>query len=348
MLAWDSRPRFSIIIVNYNGAALLPGCLSSIAASVAPSSEIVVVDNGSSDESVRILAGYSWVKVVQSKQNLGFAGGNNLGLASCSGEYVLLLNNDTLVTPGSIQSLVAYLDSHPSVGVAQGKMVLPRQGGRLDVCGSFLTSSGLPYHYGYFKPDGPQYMRNYPVFSGKGAFLMFRRELISRIGGFLFDSDFFCYYEESDFCHRCWLAGSEVHFVSTPPIEHLSGATGKRILREDSIQNYYIRNMIFSLLSNLSATSLVRIMPLFFSILILRLFVFLLTLRGRSMLSLGSALLYNLRSWERVARRRQLIRNIRTRTDAEIFRLVLLNPRFDYFIKTFTGKIGEYRDQDLV
>ncbi|MEI9866651.1 MAG: hypothetical protein WDN00_19285 [Limisphaerales bacterium] len=92
-------------------------------------------------------------------------------------------------------------------------MQLPRFDQTLDVCGSYLTWLGLPYHYGFYKTDQPKYQHSRPIFSGKGACLMFRRDIVKRIGGFLFDDSFFCYYEESDFCHRVWLAGWEVHFV---------------------------------------------------------------------------------------------------------------------------------------
>src|SRR5579859_7798728 len=215
----DLRGQASVLVVNYNGARFLPGCLDSLLASKAPYREVIVVDNASTDGSLLVLERYPWVKVVKSSSNVGFAGGNNLGLRHCLGEYVLLLNNDTVVPAGFLQPLVEYLEQHPKVGAVQGKMVLPNYGNALDVCGSFLTRFGFPYHYGYFKPDGVMYQRNYPVFSGKGACLMFRRELVSRAGGFLFDDDFFCYYEETDFCHRVWLAGYEVHFVATPAIQ---------------------------------------------------------------------------------------------------------------------------------
>src|SRR5436309_11467547 len=191
----------SILLVNFNGAKLLPGCLNSLAALSYRNREVLLVENASTDDSLRVLESYPWVKVIRSPSNLGFAGGNNLGLAHCSGEYVLLLNNDTIATPDFLQPLCAYLEQYPQVGIVQGKMLLPRFGNTLDVCGSFLTALGLPYHYGYYKSDGPKYQRSYPIFSGKGACLMFRRELIERVGGFLFDDDFFCYYEETDFCH---------------------------------------------------------------------------------------------------------------------------------------------------
>ena len=339
-------PSLSILVVNWNGATLLPVCLDSLYQH-ATGCEIIVVDNASTDDSLDILKKRSWVKLVRAPKNLGFAGGNNLGLEESCGNYVLLLNNDTKVTPGLLESLCEYLDNNHQVGAVQGKMVLPRYDNSLDVCGSFFTALGLPYHYGYFKPDGAKYQRSYPVFSGKGACLMFRRELIEKIGGFLFDEDFFCYYEESDFCHRVWLAGYEVHFVPSPPIQHLMGATGDRLLKQDLVQRYYLRNMMFSLLGNLSFASALRIMPVFFGILIFRMVIFLLTFRWAAFGAHWGAFTYNLRHWKRIKARRELIGRIRKKTDREIFAKILRTPRLDYFIKTFKGRIGDYVDEEL-
>jgi GT2 family glycosyltransferase len=341
------RPRqVSVLIVNYNGSKLLSDCLKSLKVSIIER-KIVVVDNGSTDESVEVLKQFPEVNVVRSGKNLGFAGGNNLGLKDCHGDYVLLLNNDTIVTSGFLEFLCEYLDRNPQVGAVQGKMVLPRHGNSLDVCGSFFTSLGLPYHYGYFKADGPKYQRSYPVFSGKGACLMFRRELIEKVGGFLFDEQFFCYYEESDFCHRVWLAGYEVHFVPSPPIQHLMGATGDQLLKQDVIQQYYVRNMMFSLLGNLSPASIIRIGSAFFLVLIVQMARFLIKIEWAMVRAYFGAFAYNFRHWKRIKARRQLIRNIRKSSDREIFAKVLRTPRLEYFKKTSQGRIRDYVDEDL-
>jgi GT2 family glycosyltransferase len=306
-----------------------------------------VVDNGSTDESLQILKERTWVKTVRASENLGFAGGNNLGLGHCRGRYILLLNNDTITISDFLTPLTDYLDKHPKVGAVQGKMVLPRQGNSLDVCGSFLTSIGLPYHYGNLKPDGPKYQRSYPVFSGKGACLIFRRELIEKVGGFLFDDTFKSYYEESDFCHRVWLAGYEVHFVPSPPIEHLQGATGGRLLKEATVQHQYVRNMMFSLLGNLSAPSIARIMPGFCFVLALRMVSLLFRFKLRAFVAHWTAFTYNVRNPGKIKARRQLVKQIRKTTDGEIFAKVLKNPNWRYFYKTLQEKIGEYVDEEF-
>ncbi len=342
----EAHPGVSVVLVNFNGAQWLPGCLNSLAAVVPRPSEVIVVDNASSDDSLRILGNYPWVKVVQSAENLGFAGGNNLGLRHCTGKYVLLLNNDTVVPPDFLEPLRRYLDEHPTVGIVQGKMVLPRFANRLDVCGSFLTRLGLPYHYGYFKADGTKYQRSYPIFSGKGACLMFRRDLLERVGGFLFDPDFFCYYEESDFCHRAWLAGYEVHFVPCPPVQHFMGGTAGGP-QSAFVLRHYLRNMAFSLMANLQFSSRWRILPVFFTVLVASGLASVVRLRGAQSAAHFGALTYCLKERGRLRNRRQLVNRIRRRPDREIFCKVLRTPRLDYFLKTFSGALASYADEEL-
>jgi GT2 family glycosyltransferase len=325
---------------------VLTDCLNSIGKVLYPTWEVILVDNGSTDDSLLILKQYPWVKVVCSPRNLGFAGGNDLGLRYCCGDYVLLLNNDTIVSPGFLEPLCVYLENNPHVGVVQGKMLLPRFGNSLDVCGSFLTALGMPYHYGFQKPDGPKYQHSFPVFSGKGAFLMFRREVVERVGGFLFDEDFFCYYEETDFCHRVWLAGYEVHFVPGPPVYHLMGATagspqGSFVLR------HYLRNMAFSLLSNLSFSSRLRILPVFFGMLCASMLACGLRLKPAQLAAHWAAISYCVTHWAKIRARRRLVESLRRQPDRAVFDKVLRTPHLEYFIKTLTGQLGTYADENL-
>jgi len=342
----DCEPIVSILIVHYKGLHQLRACVSSLQSTKQPGIEVLIVDNGSSENIADALPDPNLWKLIPSDRNLGFAGGNNLGLNHCKGKYVLLLNDDTIANPEFVSTLSRYLDDHPNVGIVQGKMLLPRFEDTLDVCGSFLTAFGLPYHYGYYKPDGPKYQRNYPVFSAKGACLMFRRDLVSQLGGFLFDEDFFCYYEEADFCHRAWLAGYEVHFVASPPIQHLMGGTAGES-QSVFVLRHYLRNMTFSLLSNLSFASRLRILPLFFSTLIASAFAAALTLKRAQLVAHLGAIAYSIAHYGKIMKRRRLIRKIRRQTDRAIFTKVLRTPRIEYFLKTLTGKLNQYKDDPL-
>lgn len=340
-------PSISILMVNFNGTDLLPACLDSLRAVLRPKFEIIVVDNASSDNSLKILEAYPECKIVRSESNLGFAGGNNLGLAHCQGRLILLLNTDTICEPDFLHFMVDYLQTHPEVAIAQGKMLLSRQGDVLDACGSFLTRFGWLYHYGYYKADSPKYCNSYRIFSAKGACLLFRREIIAQVGGYLFDSDYFCYYEETDFCHRAWLAGYEVHFVHSARILHLQGATASRAHLEGFSLNQFLRNQTFGLFCNLSASSTLWIMPFYCLLMALCFMAGVMT--GKKTVARASlnAILFSAKNLKKIWAQRRVIRKIRKISDSELFRKVMITPRLSYFLKTFTGKLACYQDEEL-
>lgn len=337
-------PLVSIIILNYNGADLLPPCLDSLEDLSYSNREVIVVENGSVDNSIEVLSHYPWVKVIRTEKNLGSTGGYNYGLPHSRGDFVLMMNNDMVANRDFVTVLANYLAEHPEVGIVQGKMVLPRSGGTLEVCGSYLTSFGFPYHYGYFKPDGPKYQRNYPVFTGKGACMMFRREVVANSGGYYFNPDFHCYYEETDLCHRAWLSGYETHFVSSPAVQHLSGVTIARSEKSGFNLQFYLRNMMYSLLTNLQFASVLKIMPLYFLMFTGSMLAGVITGRWVLARSHYKALAYILSNVKKIRTQRQLIRSIRKVPDRQFLPKVLKNPRLSYYIKTFQGRLATYED----
>lgn len=339
-----SDPFVSIIILNYNGADLLPACLESLKNLDYPHYEVVVVENGSTDNSMEVLARFPWVRVCRLETNRGSSGGYNYGLARARGDYILMMNNDMVANAGFVRVLADYLSDHPEVGIVQGKMVLPRHGKALEVCGSFMTWCGLPYHYGYFKPDGPKYQVSYPVFCGKGACMMFRREVIEKAGGYFFNELFHCYYEETDFCHRAWLAGYETHFVPSPPVEHLSGVTIARTEKAGFSMYHYLRNMTFSLLTILEPVWLLRIMPLFSAVLLCSMLAAALAGRRAVARAHWDAIWHTIWRISQIRACRRHIQAFRKQSDAAIFAKTMRNPRLQYFLKTFQGRLGEYAD----
>jgi GT2 family glycosyltransferase len=337
-------PLVSILIVNYNGARVLADCLASLEQVTYPQFEVIVVDNASTDNSAEILARYPSVRELKSDYNRGFAGGNNFGLPACCGQFILLLNSDTIVTPDFLQPLVEYLQKFPRVGIVQGKMILSRHGNALDVCGSFLTSFGFLYHYGYWKQNSPKYDRSYPVFTVKGACMLFRRELVAAVGGYLFNEDFFCYYEETDFCHRVWLAGYEAHFVHTSTIQHLQGATSERTQSSGFVLRQFLANQTFGLLANLSAGSLCWIMPGYFLVFFASMTAAVMTGKKVVFGAHWHALARNFRNLGGIRKQRLLIRRIRKISDRQLFQKVMKTPRPEYFIKTFQSRLSKYED----
>ena len=219
--------QLSVLIVTYHGDDLLANCLASLSSACSDLIEIVVVDNSANATTEQIVRRHRNAKYVAAETNLGFAGGNNLGLPYCTRPFALLLNNDTIIHDEPFSDLIRYLEEHPKVAVVQGKMKLPNQGDVLDSCGSLLTPIGVPVPlYEHAPLSTPLVSR--PVFAAKGACLLFRKSIIDKDGGFLFYDHFKSYYEDVDFCHRVWLAGYEVHFVNTKPIDHLQGKTAAK------------------------------------------------------------------------------------------------------------------------
>ena len=228
----------SILVVSWNRGELLGRCLEAVRAHV-PGAEVRVLDNGSEPALVPV-AGVHWERVAE---NEGFAAGNNRLLAGVERPFVLLLNNDVLLPSGEpVRELLDFLRSRPEVGAAQGTLRLPD--GTSDACGERLTPLGVLSHRGYRQAPGAVAAQAARVLAGKGALLMIRREAIAAAGG-LFRPEFFCYYEDVDFCHRLWLAGYEVWYVPTEPALHAEGSTARQ-LPQRRVWQAYLSNMLAS------------------------------------------------------------------------------------------------------
>jgi len=247
----------SILIVTWNGDELLKNCLDSVRRACGTEPEIVVVDNANLESTKAIVATHPNAQYIAAPENLGFAGGNNLGLPLCTRPYILLLNNDTIIHEEPFTQLIQYLKDHPKVAVVQGKMRLVRFGDVLDECGSYLTSWGEVCPRGYMHPTST-IISDGPVFHAKGACLMFKKSLITDLDGILFHSHFKSNNEDIDLCHRVWITGHEVHFVNTPIIDHLLGQTVSKIVNK-TFDSRGEANRWFSQETNFSTPSLLSI-----------------------------------------------------------------------------------------
>ncbi|MGH7203443.1 MAG: glycosyltransferase family 2 protein, partial [Candidatus Levyibacteriota bacterium] len=143
------KKKVSIIIINWNGLNYLQECLPSLQKQDYPNTEIIVVDNASSDESVSYLKkNFPKVRIVLNDKNYGFAEANNIGYKYITGDYVLFLNNDTKVTRNFLSILVKKLEKDETIGGIQSKILLMDKPDHYDSIGAFLTGTGILYHYG--------------------------------------------------------------------------------------------------------------------------------------------------------------------------------------------------------
>ena len=228
------RGRIAIVIVNYNTREFLRACLATVY-SEAPR-EVVVVDNASSDGSVEMVqAECSRVRLHANKSNVGYGAAANQGIASCRAEYVLLLNSDTLLLPGSLETLTTYLDRYPQAAVV---------GPRLVNADGTLQPSCFPFPgtltWFLDNDDVAWLVRRVPLLQKhllrtwshncgrvvpwvKGAALAIRRSPFESVGGF--DESFFLYFEETDLCYRLKSAGWQIHFAPQATITHVGEAS---------------------------------------------------------------------------------------------------------------------------
>ena len=218
--------RVSIIIPNYNGKKYLGDCLDSLQRLDFPRDtyEIVVVDNASSDGSREFIAAtYPDVVLIKAEKNLGFASGCNLGIKHSSGEYFVLLNNDTVVDSNWLKELVAVADTDPEIAIVGSKLLFKHDPNVIQNAMSYLTDRGDGGDLGTHQPDEGQFDTIREGMAACGASMLIKRTLIEVIGAL--DEDFFAYYEDMDLCYRTRLYGKKIVFAPKSIVHHIHSAT---------------------------------------------------------------------------------------------------------------------------
>lgn len=207
------NPLVSIITVNYNNKAVTEALIASIhRTNDYPNIEIIVVDNGSRENPVpQWRDGYTDIQFIRSEQNLGFAGGNNLGIRAAKGDYWFLVNNDTEFTPGLIQTLVNQLEADQSIGICSPKIRYYDQPDTLQYAGFTAMNYRTARNkcVGEFEKDLGQYdgLTGYTAFI-HGAAMMVRANAAAKAG--LMAENYFLYYEEIDWCEQFRKAGYNI------------------------------------------------------------------------------------------------------------------------------------------
>ncbi|GAC1500483.1 MAG: glycosyltransferase family 2 protein [Candidatus Saccharimonadales bacterium] len=250
-----------VVVPNWNDVDSLSTCLDSlINQSVKP--QVIVVDNGSIDGSVDMVEKkYPEVELLKHEDNKGFSGGVNAGFRSAiefGDSFVATLNNDAVADRHWLESLVKYLDSNESVGVATCKL-LSGDGEHIDSTGDYYTSWGLPYPRGRGEKNIHKYDEQIEVFGASGGASLYRVSMLKDIG--LFDESFFAYYEDVDLSFRAQLAGWKVAYVPEAVAYHQIGATSSKIKGFTTYQT--IKNLPLLLIKNLPSEYLWKVGPRF-------------------------------------------------------------------------------------
>lgn len=255
----DNRitPPVAVIILNWNGAALLREYLPQVIAATSPAlARVIVADNGSTDDSRRILAEeFPQVETLLFDKNYGFAEGYNRALGHYRDyPYTVLLNSDVAPAPGWVEPLLEFMESHPRCGGCQPKLLSYTHRSRFEyagACGGYLDRNGYPYCrgriFGVCEDDNGQYDTVAEVDWATGAALMVRTAVYLQCGGL--DPSFFAHMEEIDLCWRIRLAGYSLYAVPSSAVYHLGGGSLPPSNPRKTYLNY--RNNLLMLHKNL-------------------------------------------------------------------------------------------------
>ncbi len=227
-----NQPKLSLIILNYKNAGLVKQCVKGIFDN--PSKlplEVIVIDNNSHDNCLEMIK-TNWPQVitVAAEKNRGYAAGNNLGLKITRGNYVMVLNPDVAIMPGTLDKLIDFMDSHPKVGIASPKLVNPD--GSVQSSAYTFPLFWMPIFrrtpLGYWPRAQKSLTRylmldwdhqdNRPVDWLLGACLIIRREALIQVGWL--DERYFLYVEDTDWCRRFWQKDWQVYYVAEVAMVH--------------------------------------------------------------------------------------------------------------------------------
>ena len=228
--------KLSIITINYNGLKDTCELIDSIP--FKENMEVIVVDNASKEYEASILEElYPQIKVIRSSQNLGFAGGNNLGIKEARGEYLLLINNDTHFKEFCIDALIERLESSERIGIACPKLRFAWDNNPIQFAG-YTPLSNITIRnkaIGFGEEDNGQYDTAHSTPYAHGAAMLIKREALERVG--LMPECFFLYYEEIDWSMMFTRAGYEIWYDPACTVYHKeSQTTGQK----SPLRTYYI------------------------------------------------------------------------------------------------------------
>lgn len=334
-------PLVSVVIVNWNGERIIKKSIASILEQKYKNIEVIVVDNNSSDRSRRAIRSFkSKVHLVESNENLGFAGGNNLGVSYARGKYVLLFNSDAIATENALTVLVEVLEKKQSIGVVQPKLIYsgnPRYpDGVINSVGCYFTNTGYLYYLGYGKNASvPLYNEDRSVFSAYGACMLIRKSVIDKVG--LFDNDFFLYFEETDFCIRVWLAGKKIWYTHKAIVYH-SGGMSSRKFGTPQVTYHSFKNRLCSYIKTLEAGNAFKVTTLCLLMSEAASFLYLLFGKFDLFMAVQKAIFWNVFNFPRILQKRRMIQQtIRKVSDASFIKQVTWQVKPSYYYFLFKG-----------
>jgi GT2 family glycosyltransferase len=246
----DNKPLISILLVSWNSGNYLHRCLKALSLQTLNDFEIILIDNGSTDDSLKELS-MRWPNLnLQLKcltENRGFAFANNLGARLARGEWLALLNTDAFPEPNWLDNLLLAAKQNPEYSFFSSRQIQANNPNILDGAGDAYHISGLAWKRFLGYPVNGYGLETAEVFSSCGAAALFRREAFLDVNGF--DEDFFSYMEDVDLGFRLRLRGNRCLYVAEAVVQHIGSATLG--VTSDFALYHYHRNLIWSFIQNM-------------------------------------------------------------------------------------------------
>ncbi|KAF6246723.1 glycosyl transferase [Nitrosopumilus sp. b3] len=315
----EKEPLISIIILNYNAGSLLLECVESIFNSNYKNLEVIVVDNVSKDNSHKICKEkFANIILIENKENLGYCGGNNVGIEHANGEFLVILNPDVIVDPDWLNQLLSAFRKYGD-GLYQPKILATTDHSTIISAGNMIQLFGFGFSRGKGEKDIGQYEKDEEVGYASGTCLFSSLEIFRKIGNF--DSYLFAYHDDLDLCWRGRLKGIKSFYVHNSIIYHpLEGYSFKW----NSFKFFLMeRNRLYCLQKNFSRKTILKMLP---SLILVDIAVTLFYLKKGFVSAKIKANLDILRNLSTISKNHNLIQKNRTVSDDEL-------------IKKFTNKM---------
>ncbi len=247
----------SVVLLSYNSRHDIEECMSSLADQTYRNYEIIIVDNASSDKTPEFIrTEYPDIKLVETGSNTGYPAGNNIGFSHAKGDYIVVLNPDTIADSNWLAELIKPLEDHTEIALTTSKILIYDQRDRINTCANTVHYTGLDFCRGLNEPSA-SFSKNEEVGAISGCSFAIRKEVFAELGGF--DPDFFLYLDDVDLSWRARLAGYRIMFAPASVVYHkfqFSIAPWKVF--------YLERNRYLMLLKNCSLRMLILLSPAFF------------------------------------------------------------------------------------
>jgi len=334
-------PKVTLIVLNHNSLNKFGEeaykYLESIVNTEYDNLEIVIVDNGSTDGSIdeieKRFENLNNVKIVRSRANLGYAGGNNLGfkLYGRGSKYVAFINNDVEVESDWLKKIIEVMENDPKIAAAQPKILQLKRRELIDSLGGLIDRLGRAYDLFHNLGDKKNITKPFEVFYARGAAIIIRSEVFDKLGGF--DPDYFIYYEETDLCWRMRLLGYRVITVPTSKIYHLGGGT----TGGPTLKTIYLRrrNQLTTLLKNYSLKNILKYVPILSILYVGYALKRLMIRKDIAMFRVYVlAILWNFKNLKKVIIKRKVVQSSRRVSDDEMMKYMMTTQKYDMISAT--------------